>query len=238
MASKASARDFSHSYNRRYDLDGDRKKVIDENSGEAKANPWHQHCKAYAAENGVSYAAAISMAGESWKNKKEELGLSFRKRPQKKEKSAPVEDNQMVGKPLPMPPKPIPARKPRKPKETRKRESVKVKISGKRMREEPQQGWSDEEEEHYVSEKRQYYEDEADNRNHHPGPRRNGGGGGGGDRNPKYFVKREKEYEYDNRPAPSQRYVRESGGRESRDLPPKKYRKREEYVQDNCEYSD
>jgi hypothetical protein len=73
-------------YNSTYDLDGRHGKERDQESGEMKENPWHKYCKKYAQENKVSYAAAISLAGPSWREHKEKHGLSFRDRSGEKAK--------------------------------------------------------------------------------------------------------------------------------------------------------
>lgn len=81
-------------YNSTYDLDGRRNKEKDPETGEMRENPWHKHCKQYATKNNVSYAAAISLAGPSWKEHKEKNGLSFRDRTGEKKKTTSVKQEQ------------------------------------------------------------------------------------------------------------------------------------------------
>lgn len=105
-------------YNRTYDLDGRKGKEKDRDSGEMKENPWHKHCKKYAEQHHVSYAAAISLAGPSWKAYKEKNGLSFRERSkgsstypkQQQQEDESMEEGEIEegkkkqgGKPLPLP---------------------------------------------------------------------------------------------------------------------------------------
>jgi hypothetical protein len=52
----------------------------------AKQNPWHKYCKEYATKNNISYAAAISLASPSWRAHKEKNGLSFRDRTRRAER--------------------------------------------------------------------------------------------------------------------------------------------------------
>lgn len=116
------------SYNRQYDLDSNsrRNKERDTETGEMKENPWHQHCKKYAAQQNISYAAAISLAGPSWKAHKEKMGITYRNRSKtpKKEGGGGEGGGMENGK------RPLPLSKKRVPKEKKERKE------GKRPREE------------------------------------------------------------------------------------------------------
>jgi hypothetical protein len=71
---------MSKQFSKAYSLSGKRRSVYDEEKKEMKANPWHEHCKAFAKKNNVTYAAAISLASQSWREKKAAGGMEFRDR--------------------------------------------------------------------------------------------------------------------------------------------------------------